>query len=275
MADKKISQLPAATTPLTGTEVLPIVQSSTTDQVSVANLTAGRAVSAASLSLTGSPLAIASGGTNQTAFTSPSSSIAGLVWFDGTSFQNDATPSHVGYNPSTNVFYANTPTFAGNTTLSTGNLIVGTSGKGTDFTASKSASATSNILAYYEEGPFTPVLNFGGATTGITYSTQTGKYTRIGNKIYIQASLILTSKGSATGNATITGLPFTASATVNLTPFSTWSTAMSFTGYIQPYVAASSSTLTLQANNGGAAANLADTSFTNTSRISISGYYEV
>lgn len=42
MADKKISQLPAATTPLAGTEVLPIVQSSTTDQVSVANLTAGR-----------------------------------------------------------------------------------------------------------------------------------------------------------------------------------------------------------------------------------------
>lgn len=46
MADKKISQLPAATTPLAGTEVLPIVQGGTTDQVSVANLTAGRAVSA-------------------------------------------------------------------------------------------------------------------------------------------------------------------------------------------------------------------------------------
>ena len=46
MADKKISQLPAATTPLAGTEVLPIVQSGTTDKVSVANLTAGRAVSA-------------------------------------------------------------------------------------------------------------------------------------------------------------------------------------------------------------------------------------
>lgn len=46
MADKKISQLPAATTPLAGTEVLPIVQGGTTDQVSVANLTAGRAISA-------------------------------------------------------------------------------------------------------------------------------------------------------------------------------------------------------------------------------------
>jgi hypothetical protein len=46
MADTKISALPASTTPLAGTEVLPIVQSSTTRQVSVANLTAGRVISA-------------------------------------------------------------------------------------------------------------------------------------------------------------------------------------------------------------------------------------
>lgn len=42
MADLKISQLTGATTPLAGTEVLPIVQSGSTRQVSVANLTAGR-----------------------------------------------------------------------------------------------------------------------------------------------------------------------------------------------------------------------------------------
>jgi hypothetical protein len=52
MADSKISALPAATTPLAGTEVLPIVQGGTTDKVSVADLTAGRAVSADSISLT-------------------------------------------------------------------------------------------------------------------------------------------------------------------------------------------------------------------------------
>ena len=38
MADLKISQLPAATTPLAGTEVLPIVQSGTTKQVAVSDL---------------------------------------------------------------------------------------------------------------------------------------------------------------------------------------------------------------------------------------------
>lgn len=53
MADLKISQLPAATTPLAGTEVLPVVQSSTTDKVSVANLTAGRTVSMLGATVTG------------------------------------------------------------------------------------------------------------------------------------------------------------------------------------------------------------------------------
>jgi len=46
MADTKISALTAATTPLAGTEVLPIVQSGTTKKVSVADLTAGRAITA-------------------------------------------------------------------------------------------------------------------------------------------------------------------------------------------------------------------------------------
>jgi len=69
MADVKISALPLASTPLAGTEVLPIVQSATTDQVSVANLTAGRAVSAASLTLTTTPLAVGSGGTGLSSLT--------------------------------------------------------------------------------------------------------------------------------------------------------------------------------------------------------------
>jgi hypothetical protein len=50
MADKKISQLTGATTPLAGTEEVPLVQSSSTKKVSVANLTAGRTVSATGFS---------------------------------------------------------------------------------------------------------------------------------------------------------------------------------------------------------------------------------
>jgi len=52
MADKRISALPGASTPLAGTEVLPIVQGGDTVKVSVANLTAGRAVAMAGGSFT-------------------------------------------------------------------------------------------------------------------------------------------------------------------------------------------------------------------------------
>ena len=52
MADVKISGLPASTTPLAGTEVLPIVQSGQTKQVSIANVTAGRAIAASTVQVT-------------------------------------------------------------------------------------------------------------------------------------------------------------------------------------------------------------------------------
>jgi hypothetical protein len=61
MANTKISALPASTTPLAGTEVLPIVQSSATKKVSVADLTAGRAISATQLTLTTGNLIVADG----------------------------------------------------------------------------------------------------------------------------------------------------------------------------------------------------------------------
>jgi hypothetical protein len=51
MADVKISGLPASTTPLAGTEVLPIVQGGVTKQVSVTNLTAGKTVPATGYTL--------------------------------------------------------------------------------------------------------------------------------------------------------------------------------------------------------------------------------
>ena len=51
MADKKISQLTGASTPLAGTEVLPIVQSGSTVKVSVDNLTSGKAVGATAYKL--------------------------------------------------------------------------------------------------------------------------------------------------------------------------------------------------------------------------------
>jgi len=62
MADKKISALTAATNPLAGTKDLPIVQGSSTVKVSVANLTAGRAVSGTSLTASAGNVVIGTAG---------------------------------------------------------------------------------------------------------------------------------------------------------------------------------------------------------------------
>ena len=66
MADTKISALSAASTPLGGTEVLPIVQSSSTVNVSIANLTAGRNVAANSFTPGWTSTATAAGTTTLT-----------------------------------------------------------------------------------------------------------------------------------------------------------------------------------------------------------------
>jgi hypothetical protein len=72
-------------------------------------------------------------------------------------------------------------------------------------------TAAANALDDYEEGTFTPSIAFGGASVGITYFDRIGNYTKIGRQVTCTIYLALTSKGSSTGNAQITGLPFTAS----------------------------------------------------------------
>ena len=82
------------------------------------------------------------------------------------------------------------------------------SGTGITFPATQSASSDANTLDDYEEGTWTPVLKFGGATTGITYSQQNGSYIKVGKNVFITLYILLSSKGSATGTVSITGLPF-------------------------------------------------------------------
>ena len=147
MADTKISALPASTVPLAGTEVLPIVQSGTTKQVSVANLTAGRAISATQL------------------------------------------------------------------TLTTGNLIVA-SGQGIDFSATP-GTGTSELLADYEEGNWTPTVRYSTSDGDLAYSVQVGSYVKVGSVVTCVGYLLF-SESTASGDLFIGGLPFTTKNTTNL-----------------------------------------------------------
>lgn len=96
------------------------------------------------------------------------------------------------------------------TTVGVGGATPAASGAGITFPATASASSDANTLDDYEEGTWTPVLTFGGSSTGITYDTSDrGNYTKVGNIVTVFVRMVLTSKGSASGSALVTGLPFT------------------------------------------------------------------
>ena len=167
-------------------------------------------------------------------------------------------------------------TLPGDVTLSTGNLVIGTSGKGIDFSATP-GTGTSELLADYEEGTWTPIITFGGGSTGVTYAFQAGLYTKIGRMVYYSLSLTLSNKGSSTGNAFIGGLPFTASNTTGINPDGTTRsiTGVTFTAPIYAATIGNTTTVGLLNNIAGTQAFLTNTSFSNSSDIAITGSYFV
>jgi hypothetical protein len=90
MADKKISQLSSASTPLAGTEILPIVQSGSTVSVSAANVTAGRAVSAASMTVSSGNLTFSSTGHRVSADMS-NATVANRLFFQTSTANSNST----------------------------------------------------------------------------------------------------------------------------------------------------------------------------------------
>jgi hypothetical protein len=89
----------------------------------------------------------------------------------------------------------------GDVTVNTGNLVIGTSGKGIDFSAT-AGTGTSELLADYEEGTWTPTV--GGNTT---YLVQEGYYTKVGRIVTIQGKIQIDVIGTGS-TTTISGLPF-------------------------------------------------------------------
>jgi hypothetical protein len=275
MADTKISALPASTVPLAGTEVLPIVQSSTTKQVSVANLTAGRTFEALGMTLTstdagaaeaptldlyrdsasptaadtlaeiqfngedsagnkqkyacihGSILSPTSGSEQgqihfetQTAGSSTEKMIIGTTNLvineigavfnvriegdtDANLFYTDATNSRVGVGT---ISPAEKLDVVGKIKLSD-NLVIGTSGKGIDFSAT-AGTGTSELLADYEEGTWTPTDDSGA---GLSFTLEYATYTKVGRLVTLNFRLAFPATADVS-DVLIGGLPFAAAA---------------------------------------------------------------
>lgn len=72
-----------------------------------------------------------------------------------------------------------------------------------------SVNASGGWAPYQTTGTLMPELRFGGASTGITYGARYGNYIRVGSFCAYNATILLSSKGSAAGAASIAALPFT------------------------------------------------------------------
>ena len=221
MADKKISALTSASTPLAGTEVLPIVQSSTTVKVSAANITAGRAVSTlsvASLGPNGIPI------TMQEITAAPVSATAAYVGVTTSAFPGGANgdlvliPRSSSTNDVRILVGSGTPTDAlvvqgstKNILASAGNIVMSTADKGIDFSANASAPGmTSELLNDYEEGTWTP--NQGPGLTVVGAFSSSGTYTKIGRAVTVTGSVVgATSVAVGSAGIIVSNLPFTVS----------------------------------------------------------------
>ena len=160
-----------------------------------------------------------------------------------------------------------TPTLVGDVTVSTGNVVIGTSGKGIDFSAT-AGTGTSELLADYEEGTWTPSI--GGTAT---YTSQAGTYTKIGRVVNFNGNFEVNVIG--TGNTfTISGLPFTVSgsgAVCAVPSFARIATAISSIN-----ANAYSTSIQVQSNVIAAVTNQTTNAiFQNTTYFEVSGTYQI
>ena len=100
----------------------------------------------------------------------------------------------------------------GHLTISDGDLVIGTSGHGIDFSATSDGSGTdtSELFDDYEEGTWTPNIRNDGATA--TWTTQQGRYVKIGEQVTVWFNADGGStprSGGGSGALIMTGLPFT------------------------------------------------------------------
>jgi hypothetical protein len=130
---------------------------------------------------------------------------------------------------------------------------------------------TGNLAANYATGTWVPQLLLGGVATGITYGTQLGTYTILGREVICRFKIVLTSKGAATGAATISGLPATSNADGTNSGsgglIAKYATMVGLSGPILLEVGPSSSAVSLFSAGATATAAVTDGSFANTSEI--------
>jgi hypothetical protein len=244
MADKKISALTASSLPLAGTEVLPIVQSGATVKVAVDDLTvknirsnattgilqvAGPAAAAtrtmttpdanfsaaridAGQTFTGAQNVENGSGTNQRLLYLKQTNDFGYSFNIDSVSTGDLTLKSVNSGVEADILKASR---ASGTVTFADNVIIGTSGKGIDFSATP-GTGTSELLSDYEEGDWTPTYTGSSSAGTTTYTNQTGRYTKVGRAVSVSFQVGV-SAATGTGDIRIGGFPFAANASLGFT----------------------------------------------------------
>mgnify|MGYP003640448289 CR=1 FL=1 len=242
----------------------------TFNDVDATDITSSTITATASVS---TPVETISGNTSSVAFSSNSSGMlfsggtdatkySGIVFRGATSWNTflgripdgAADPLVIG-NDAISAF-GSICTFGSNdVTVNRGNLVIGTSGKGIDFSAT-SGTGTSELFSDYEEGSFQPTHG------GFDMST-TGLYAKIGSVVYFYFDA--TSNSSAATTNIIGGLPYTNGST-----HSVFQVGYTNAGVTGGYISASSTNLVLTISGGTAADNLSASE-----RVMASGFYRI
>jgi len=106
-------------------------------------------------------------------------------------------------------------TRTGDQTIVNGNLVIGTAGKGIDFSADPHAAGmTSELLDDYEEGTWTPAT----LAAGGTYTAQSGIYIKVGRLVTLFANVAWSAHTGAGSDLEIGGFPFVNSSATTYQP---------------------------------------------------------
>jgi hypothetical protein len=141
---------------------------------------------------------------------------------------------------------------------------------GINFPATQVASANANTLDDYEEGTWTPSV--GGTAT---YSAQTGRYVKIGNRVYITLRMTINVIGTG-DDYRILGLPFQPAGTLAAATVGFFANLKITANFISGYASTGSAIITMTGTTA-ASANITNGIgvFGDSSDIVMSCFYEV
>lgn len=224
--------------------------------------------------------------------TTPTNSInettIGITGFTGTGFTGSLVTQHAVL-----VGGATSSTITSLSVAASNTLLQGSTGSDPAFTAypevsglgiGASPGSTSgltfdgtNFLDIYQTGTWTPNFQINSSSTGITYTTQQGGYTKIGNSVIFWISITLSSKGASTGNLSISNFPFATAGsggqiTTSIAQFNQYTHA----NYTSLGINFSSSSTVAQLVRSGSGVNaqfMTDADITNTFSFQTTGSY--